>query len=165
MKILLSPTHRLETFGATLVNYHMVSELPDHPGKTRVREGRLEAHRPQIIAPSAADITMEGFGDEARDYVEFLREHVESLRILRYGYHLKSDNFSEQIVSDPLAAVSERVRDDVARRGDGFAAVLQGLDEPWDVAIVELWRREVERSAGKNIKELDEKGLLFGGRE
>jgi hypothetical protein len=26
---------------------------------------------------------------------------------------------------------------------------------------VELWRREVERSAGKNIRELGEKGKLF----
>ena len=162
VKILVSPSNRLETFGSTLVNYHLVSELLDHPGKIRVREGRLEAHQPLVIAPHFVDVTTEGFGDEAKAYLQFLKENEDNLRILRYGYHLKSDNFSEQIVTDSPAAVTERVKASVIASGDKFAAVLQGEDEPWDVALVELWRREVERSAGQNIRELNEKGKLFG---
>ena len=161
VRILLSPSHHLETFGSTLVNYHLLSELPDHPGKVRVREGRLEAHQPLVISPDFSEITTEGLGDEARAYLEFLKENEKDLRILRYGYHLKSDNFSEQIVTDSLAAVTERVKAEVIGSNDKFAAVLQGVDEPWDVALVELWRREVERSAGQNIRELSEKGKLF----
>ena len=161
VKILLSPSHELETFGSTLVNYHLISELDDYPGKVRIREGRLEAHQPLVIAPHFSEVTMEGFGDEARAYVEFLKATEESLRILRYGYHLKSDNFSEQIVTDSLAAVTERVKAAVKASNDSFAAVLQGVDDPWDVALVVLWRHEVERSAGRNIKELNEKGKLF----
>ncbi|MBR1920423.1 MAG: hypothetical protein IJ829_00300 [Kiritimatiellae bacterium] len=161
VRILLSPAHRLETFGNTLVNYHMVSELEDRPGKIRIREGRLEAHQPLVIAPHFSEITTEGFGDEARAYVEWLKANEESMRILRYGYCLKTDNFSEQIVTDSLAAVSERVKAAVASAHDDFAAVLQGVDEPWDVALVELWRREVTRSAPKNIRELGESGKLF----
>ena len=164
-RIVLSPSHRLETFGSTLVNYHLVSELDDYPGKIRIREGRLEAHRPLVIAPDFSGVETEGFGPEAREYVEFLKSHESSLRILRYGYHLKSDNFSEQIVTDSLAAVTERVKARVAASGDDFAAVLVGVDNPWDVALVELWRREVERSAGKNIMELNASGRLFGGAE
>ena len=162
VRILLAPSHRLETFGNTLVNYHVISELDDHPGKIRIREGRLEAHRPLVIAPHFVGVETEGFGDEAKAYIEWLRENEENMRILRYGYHLKSDNFSEQIVTDSLAAVTERVKASVVASRDGFAAVLQGVDDPWDVALVELWRREVERSAGKNIRELGESGKLFG---
>lgn len=161
VRILLSPSHRLETFGSTLVNYHMISELPDYPGKVRVREGRLEAHQPRVIAPRFVDVTTEGFGDEAKAYLEFLKENEDNLRILQYGYHLKSDNFSEQIVTDSLAVVTERVKAAVMEANDPFAAVLQGEDEPWDIALVELWRREVARSARKNIKELNEQGKLF----
>ena len=161
VRIVLSPSHQLETFGSTLVNYHLVSELADHPGKVRVREGRLEAHQPLVISPSFSELTTEGLGDEARAYLEFLKENERNLRILRYGYHLKSDNFSEQIVTDSMAAVTERVKAEVIATNDKFAAVLQGQDEPWDVALVELWRREVERSAGRNIRELEEKGKLF----
>lgn len=161
VKILIAPSHRLETFGATLVNYHLISELPDHPGKIRVREGRLEAHQPRVIAPRFSEVTTEGFGDEARAYLNFLKENEDHLRILQYGYHLKSDNFSEQIVTDSLAAVTERVKAAVIASNDRFSAVLQGEDEPWEIALVELWRREVERSAGQNIRELNEKGKLF----
>ena len=162
VRIVLSPSHRLETFGNTLVNYHLISELEDHPGKIRIREGRLEAHQPLVITPHFSEITTEGFSEHAREYIKFLKENEDNLRILQYGYHLKSDNFSEQIVTDSLAAVTERVKAEVAARDDKFSAVLQGVDDPWDVALVELWRREVVRSAGKNIRELDESGKLFG---
>ena len=162
VRILLSPTHQLETFGNTLVNYHLVSELEDFPGKIRIREGRLEAHQPLVIAPHFSEVTTEGFSDEAKAYVEWLKANEENMRILRYGYCLKTDNFSEQIVTDSLAAVTERVKAAVVASNDAFAAVLQGVDDPWDVAIVELWRKEVERSADRNIRELGESGKLFG---
>ena len=160
-RFLVEPSHRLETFGNTLVNYHLVSELPDHPGKVRVREGRLEAHQPIVIMPHVADVEMEGFGDEAKAYLEFLKENEKNLRILQYGYHLKSDNFSEQIVTDRLSVVTERVKDEVIASNDKFAAVVQCVDEPWDVALVELWLREVNRSAKGNIDELQKNGKLF----
>ena len=161
-RFLVEPSHRLETFGNTLVNYHLVSELPDYPGKIRVREGRLEAHQPLVITPHVTDVEMEGFGDEARAYFEFLKENEQHLRILQYGYHLKSDKFSEQIVTDRLSVVTERVKDEVIASNDKFAAVVQCVDEPWDVALIELWRREVDRSAKHNLQELSERGGLFG---
>ena len=161
VRIVLPPSHRLETFGSTLVNYHLVSELPDHPGKIRVREGRLEAHQPLVITPHFAQIEAEGFGDEAKAYLEFLKENEQHLRILQYGYHLKSDKFSEQIVTDRLSVVTERVKSEVIASNDKFAAVVQCVDEPWDVALVELWLREVHRSARGNIDELQKSGKLF----
>ena len=160
-RFLVEPSHRLETFGNTLVNYHLVSELPDYPGKVRGREGRLEAHQPLVITPHLADVEMEGFGDEAKAYLDFLKENEQHLRILQYGYHLKSDKYSEQIITDRLSVVTERVKDEVVASNDKFAAVVQCVDEPWDVALVELWLREVNRSAGGNIKELQQKGKLF----
>ena len=160
-RFLVEPSHRLETFGNTLVNYHLVSELPDHPGKIRVREGRLEAHQPLVITPHFAQIEAEGFGEEAKAYLDFLKENEQHLRILQYGYHLKSDKFSEQIVTDRLSVVTERVKDEVIASNDKFAAVVQCVDEPWDVALVELWLREVNRSAKDNIDELQKSGKLF----
>ena len=164
-RFLLEPRHRLETFGNTLVNYHLISELSDNPGKIRIREGRLEAHQPRVIAPHFVPSEMEGFGEEAREYFEFLKQNEDRLRILQYGYHLKSDNFSEQIVTDRLSVVTERVKAEVIASRDEFAAVIQGVDEPWDVALVELWLREIRRSARTNIRELDEKGMLYGAND
>lgn len=160
-RFLLEPTHRLATFGNTLVNYHLISELADYPGKIRIREGRLEAHQPRVITPRFQETEFEGFGDAAKEYFDFLKSHEDHLRILQYGYHLKSDNFSEQIVTDSLAAVTARVKEAVLASGDTFAAVIQCVDEPWDVALVELWLREINRSARGNIDELQKSGKLF----
>ena len=160
-RFLLEPSHRLETFSNTLVNYHLVSELADHPGKVRIREGRLEAHQPLVITPHVAEIETEGLGDESKAYLEFLKENEKDLRILQYGYHLKSDNFSEQIVTDRLSVVTERVKSEVLASNDKFAAVVQCVDDPWDVALVELWLREVNRSARGNIDDLQKSGKLF----
>ena len=85
----------------------------------------------------------------------------ENYRILRYGYSLKSDNFSEVVLTDTIDAVAERVVREVRSKGEKFSAVLTGVDEPWDIALVEFWRREVWRSAGSNIRELQIKGKLF----
>ena len=160
-KFIVEPSHRLETFGNTLVNYHLISELDDNPGKIRIREGRLESHRPLVITPSFREVEFEGFGDEAKAYFEFLKSNEEYLRILQYGYRLKSDNFSEQIVTDRLSAVTERVKASVLSADDGFSAVIQCVDNPWDVALVELWLREIHRSAGGNISDLQRSGKLF----
>ena len=160
-RFIVEPSHRLETFGNTLVRYHLISELDDHPGKVRIREGRLEAHQPLVITPHFAQIETDGFGDEAKAYLDFLRENEENLRILQYGYHLKSDNFSEQIVTDRLSVVTERVKAEVLASNDKFSAVIQGVDDPWDVALVELWLREINRSAKTNIDELQKNGKLF----
>ncbi|MBP5791915.1 MAG: hypothetical protein J6W80_06650 [Kiritimatiellae bacterium] len=161
VRIVLSPSKELETFGDTIVNYSLVSELEDFPDKVRVREGRLEAHKPLVITPREVEVEMEGFSEAARSYFNFLKENDEDFRILRYGYSLKSDNFSEVVLTDSLQAVVERVKLDVRARGDRFSAVLVGVDNPWDVSLIELWRREVWRSAGKNIRELGGKGKLF----
>ena len=160
VRFLVRPSHNLETFGNTLVNYTLISELDDFPGKIRIREGRLEAHQPQIITPKSIIETV-GFSDEANAYLEYLKEHEDDLRILRYGYCLKSDKFNEYVVTDPMSVVAERVKSEVLAKHDPFAAVLEGVDEPWDVSLVVLWMNEVQRSAKTNLKELQEKGKLF----
>jgi hypothetical protein len=76
---------------------------------------------------------------------------------------LKTDKFSEQIITGSMEMVTEQVLTEVRAKDDGLSAVLQGVDSPWDVALVELWRREVERSASKNIRELHDSGKLFNG--
>ena len=155
-EVVLPPSSRLETFGSTLIHYHLVAELPDNPGAVRVREGRLEAHKPSLIIPShLARTEMEGFGAEARRFIEFLRDHDDSARILQYGYSLKQESFSEQVVHDSAAAVLDRIVAGVKARGAGHEAVVKGVDDPWDVCIVKLFWLEINASAPKNLREFE----------
>jgi len=155
-KVVHAPSRALETFGETRINYRHVAELPDDPGKVRVREGRLEAHKPAIITPEAyVHDMMDGFGEEARQYLEFLKQHEDSVRILQYGYRLSQEAFSEQVVTDSLEAVTARVVADVVEQNDAFAAVIQGVDEPWDVSLVHFFWLHVNASAPFNVREFE----------
>ena len=160
-EILVSPKRHLETFGNTLINYTMVSELMDSVGQVRVREGRMQAMRPQIVTPAAySSMILEGFGEQAEKYLEWLREHEDQVRVLRYGYTLKQEAFSEQVVTDSVESVVGRIKDAAAGRRDPFSAVIKGVDAPWDVCLVRLFWKTVQDSAQANIREMSERHLF-----
>ncbi|MDK2963827.1 MAG: hypothetical protein PWQ29_1221 [Verrucomicrobiota bacterium] len=152
------PEHRLETFGTTMVNYHLVTELMDSVDKVRVREGKLKAFRPEIITPPSFDDTMlEGFGAEARDYADWLHKNAQDMQILKYGFKVQKEEINDYILSDPLAAVIERVKEDVGNRGDPLDAVLVGVDRPWEVCLLKLMVELVQKSASGNIQDIQQK--------
>ena len=101
-EIVLMPQRHLETFGRTTLKYHLVSELMDVTDQVRIREGRMQANQPQIITPEAyAQTLLEGFGEEASKYIEWLKEH-DQVRLLQYGYKLKQESFSEHVVTGDI---------------------------------------------------------------
>lgn len=160
-ELIVVPSGHLETFGNTLVNYVLVSELMDAVGQTRVRTGRMQLLRPQIITPSDySKMLLEGFGEEAQKYVEWLEKNEQNVHILRYGYTLKQEAFSEEIVTSPLTEVMDRVKQDVDGRKDPFRAVLKGVDSPWDVCLIKLFWTMVRNSAHKNIMDMAEQRMF-----
>ena len=151
-----APSRALETFGETRIHYYHLAELPDVPGKVRVREGRLEAHKPLLITPEAyVQEEMSGFGEQARQYLEFLKQHQDAIRILQYGYRLSQEAFSEQVVTDSLTAVAERVVGEVKRSEDPFAVVIKGVDDPWDVSLIHFFWMHVNASAPVNVRDFE----------
>ena len=160
-EIVLAPRRHIETFGNTLINYYLVSELMDSVTQVRIREGRMQAMRPQIVTPSAySNMLLEGFGEQAEKYLEWLKEHEDHVRILRYGYTLKQEAFSEQVVTDTVDAVVERVKTDVAGKTDPFSAVVKGVDNPWDVCLVRLFWQVIQNSAQANFREMAARKLF-----
>ena len=160
-EIVVPPKRHLETFGNTIINYYLVSELMDAIGKVRVREGRMQALRPLIFTPSSYSTSMlEGFGEQARQYLEWLKEHEDTVRSLRYGYTLKQEAFSEQVLSDTPEAVLERIKAEVANRKDPFSAIVKGVDDPWDVCLVRLFWTVIQNSAQMNIREMNERRMF-----
>lgn len=160
-EIVMTPAHHLETFGNTILNYHIVSQLMDNVNQVRVREGRMQAHQPQIITPEAYSQTLlEGFGEEAHKYIDWLKDNEQDVKILQYGYKLKQESFSEHLISDNLAAVVERVKRDVSAKNDPLSAIVIGVDAPWDVCLIKLFWQVIQSSAGPNIQELAHNGMI-----
>ncbi|MFU8779844.1 MAG: hypothetical protein ACNA71_02315 [Kiritimatiellia bacterium] len=157
----LMPSGHLETFGNTILNYHLITELMDDTSRVRIREGKLEAGRPQIITPDAyAQTALEGFGDEARQYIDWLREHEQDIRVLQYGYRLKQESYRETILTDHIGQVVERVQKNVESSNDPLSAVVVGVDEPWDVCLVRLFWEVIQTSALFNIREMQRHKLF-----
>lgn len=160
-RVVLLPGRRLETFGATLLQYHLVSEYPDTVDKIRIRIGRIQAQRPVILTPSALPSGMlEGFGEAAERYMEWLREHEQDLHILQYGFVIKKEEISEETVTDKLDAVVDRVVNDVRQRNDPFAAVLVGVDSPWEVSLLKMMMDVISHSLPGNVREMQRKNLF-----
>lgn len=154
-EVISAPEHRLETFGATMVNYHLVSELMDSVDKVRVREGKLKAFRPEIITPQSIDeMMLEGFGNEARDYADWLHKHAQDMQLLKYGFKVQKQEVNDYILTDPLPAVVDRVKDQIAERGDPLGAVLVGVDRPWEVCLLKLMVELVQNSVAGNIQDI-----------
>lgn len=155
-EVVVMPLRRLETFGATVVDYHLVTELMDSVNRVRVREGRIHAFRPQIVTPSSfVESILEGFQHEAAEaYANWLREHESDLLILRYGFRIRKEGSRDEIVSDAMDTVLERVRSDLDRRPNPLAALVRGVDEPWEVCLVKLMVEMVQRSAPGHMQDL-----------
>jgi len=154
-EVISVPERRLETFGATMVNYHLVSELMDSVDKVRVREGKLKAFRPEIILPQSIDqMMLEGFGSEAGDYADWLHKHAKEMQILKYGFKVQKQEVNDYILTDPIQTVVERVKDQVAERGDPLDAVLVGVDRPWEVCLLKLMVELVQNSVAGNIQDI-----------
>lgn len=154
-ELVQSPTSRLETFGATMVNYHLVCEQMDSVGKVVIREGQLKALKPEIITPqSLGQLDLEDFGQDAQQYADWLAEKGGDLKVLQYGFRIQKQEIKEYTVTDHLDNVMERVKSDVAAKDDPLSAILVGVDSPWEVCLIKLMVDLVQHSAKGNILDI-----------
>ena len=155
-EVLELPRSRLETFGSTQIHYRLVTELMDTIGQVRVREGRIQAFRPEILTPqSFSESPLEGFNTgPANDFVRWLREHESEMVLLKYGFKIRHETITESIVHDSVETVLERVRADLKSRKDPLSALVLGVDEPWEVCLLKLLFEVVRLSAPGNARDL-----------
>ena len=155
-EVLVLPRGRLETFGSTLINYRLVTELMDTVGQVRIREGRIQAFRPEILTPqSFTESPLEGFQTgQANDFVRWLREHESDMVLLKYGFKIRHETITESVVHDSVETVLDRVREDLKAREDPLSALVRGVDEPWEVCLLKLLFEVVRLSAPGNARDL-----------
>lgn len=155
-EVVMMPTNYLETFGATHLHYHLVSELMDSVNRIRVREGTIRSHQPQIITPSCyANEVLEGFGEQANQYAEWLRAHAKDLRMLEYGFKVQKTEISEQVITGNVAEILEQVKKSAQAKNDPLAGVILGVDDPWDVCLLKFMVDVIRQSAPRNVQELN----------
>lgn len=159
--IVTLPKTHLETFGTTNTRYFMVSELMDSVNRIRVREGAIKSERPQIITPSYYEQeVLEGFGDEARQYMQWLKSNSKYLRVMQYGVKIQKTEMNENIVNGASEEVIEKVKEQAARTGDPHTAVVYGVDDYWEVSLLKLMRDVIMKSVPANAYELSRERMF-----
>jgi len=160
-QVIVAPEGRIETFGSTSFTFYLVSELMDRVDQVRVRNGKIHAERPQILTPDHfRQLLLEGFGEKARQYAEQVGEHLRNNAVLRYGFQFRKTDVTEETVRDSMDAVISRTRRRVESSNEPLSAIIQGVDDAWEVCLLKFTIDLIERSSGGNIGDFRRRGLL-----
>jgi hypothetical protein len=160
-RVVVSPDSAIETFGTTRFNFSLVSELLDEVESVRIRTGTIEAERPRILSPSHfTKVLLDGFGDEAREFADWIEANPSMARILRYGFQFRKSNLVEKIVREPIEATIERLEVEIKSSGDPFGTLIAGVDDVWEVCLLKFSMEMIQRSAGGNMAEWQRRGLV-----
>ncbi len=160
-RVVYAPPKLLETFGETVVRYYLVSELLDEVGKVRIRQGRVMAGRPRVITPHfLLNQALENFGDDARKYLETFLSSQENLRIIEYGLRFRKEDHSQETVQGNVEEVAEQVAADARRLTSDVAGVVIGVDDHWEVSLLQFVSNLVKRSVPHNAQQMAGRGLL-----
>jgi len=160
-RVVVSPQCGIETFGTTRFHFSLVSELLDEVDTVRIRDGRIEAERPRIVSPHHfSKLLLDGFGDKARDYADWVESHGAAMRILRYGFQFRKTDLSERVVREPMDSALDRLKDKIGAGEDPFATLIAGVDDAWEVCLLKFSMEMIQKSAGGNVEEWQRRGLI-----
>jgi hypothetical protein len=164
-KVLREPDRRIETFGDTSFEFQLISELMDGAGEVRIRTGTVEALRPRILRPEPyRGIELEGFDDSARSRLDSLIEKFRSegkdLAFMQYGFQFRRGQVQEEIIHDTIEAVRERVLEDIRRTGNPARAVIEGVDDAWEISVLKFALEMILKSHEINAFDFKRRGLL-----
>ncbi|MEI6819674.1 MAG: hypothetical protein WCL19_08740 [Verrucomicrobiota bacterium] len=164
-QVLREPDSRIQTFGETRFEFQLISELMDRSGEVRIRTGEVEAMRPRILRPSAyQEVELEGFDGSARarfdKLVEKLKDEGKDLAFLQYGFRFRRGQVHEEIIHDSLENVRERVLEDIRRSGNPSRAIIEGVDDAWEISILKFSFEMILRSHEINAFDFKRRGLI-----
>src|SRR5260370_16957603 len=99
--VIVAPERQIATFGSTSFDFYLISELMDRVDQVRIRNGKIHAERPQILAPEHyCRLLLEGFGEKAERYIEQLRDHTRNIPVLPYRFQFRKTDLSEQTLHE-----------------------------------------------------------------
>jgi hypothetical protein len=164
-RVLREPDTRIQTFGETRFEFQLISELMDRVGEVRIRTGEVEAQRPRILRPDPyRDIELDGFDPSARAkldrMIEKFRNEGRDLAFLQYGFQFRRGTVHEEIVHDSLDSVRERVLDDIRRSGNPSRAIIEGVDDAWEISILKFSFEMIMRSQEINAFDFKRRGMI-----
>lgn len=164
-RVLHEPDRRIQTFGETRFEFQLISELMDRAGQVRIRTGEVEAQRPRILRPeNFREIEFEGFNDSARErfdrLMEKFRAEGKDLAFLQYGFQFRRGEVHEQVVHETMDNVRDRMLGDIRRSGNPSLAIIEGVDDAWEICVLKFSFEMILRSQEINAFDFKRRGLI-----
>jgi hypothetical protein len=160
-RVVVAPERRIDTFGSTRFRFHLVTELMDQAGVVRIRDGRIEAERPRLLTPGHyARLLLDGFGEKAQRFADWLEQRPDKPAFLKYGFEFRKMDLVETIVHSTPDEAVDRIRTAISKSDEPLNAIITGVDDAWEVCLLKFSIDLVQQSAGGNMSDLRERGLL-----
>lgn len=154
-QIVQLPSMNISSFGSTNYIYYHLSRLED--AKTQVREGQLIIKKPMIIMPNLSTSLVEGFPREVQEFAERIFEKFgNELRLL--GYQFKHSPREAWIEKDSIDNVMIELS--THSKDNPMATILVGENQHWEISLLKLYSKIIEKSFHINMAEFEERGLF-----
>ena len=162
-EILRAPKRPLATFGATRIDYHLISPADGLSDRTRLREGTVVSARPAILTPDAFKERFEGFGDESAEFARWAASsYRDLLRALEYNF--RNQGLAAHVLTEDPRLVAERLIADFDARGVTDRAVIRCPDGAWSLALMKFTLDEAARSFPGHVQDLERRGMFSPDR-
>ncbi|TEU17199.1 MAG: hypothetical protein E3I25_03415 [Dehalococcoidia bacterium] len=154
-ELIRAPRRELDTFGSSVIDYYVVTELVGN--LSVVRDGKVIAERPKIVTPAYL-VNVEGFSEQAKKYISMMaRERPYESGIF---YRYKNEPGGMNVVSEPIKQVIDKLSSQLEEQHNPLSTIIKGVEELWDVSLLMFIYELTNKSARTNMAEFNRKGFL-----
>jgi hypothetical protein len=154
-ELVRAPQQKLSTFGSSVIDYYVVTELVGN--LSVVRDGKVIAERPKIVTPAYL-VNVEGFSEQARRYIAMMaRERPYESGIF---YRYKNEPKGMNVVSEPIKQVLSKLSSQIEEERNPLSTIIKGVEELWDVSLLMFIYELTSKSAHTNMAEFNRRGFL-----
>ncbi len=154
-ELIRAPRRELDTFGSSVIDYYVVTELVGN--LSVVRDGKVIAERPKIVTPAYL-VNVEGFSEQAKKYISMMaRERPDESGIF---YRYKNEPGGMNVVSEPIKQVIDKLSSQVEEQHNPLSTIIKGVEELWDVSLLMFIYGLTTKSVRTNMVEFDRRGFL-----
>ena len=80
--------------------------------------------------------------------------------LIQYGFQFKRSEVHEEYLHEDIREVSERVVREAESSGDALRAVIEGVDDAWEISLLRFMIEMIQQSHEINIFDFKRHGLL-----
>jgi hypothetical protein len=154
-ELVRAPQQTLATFGSSVIDYYVVTELVGNVSV--VRDGKVVAERPKIVTPTYL-VNIEGFSEQAKRYIAMLaRERPYESGIF---YRYKNEPKGMNVVSEPVRQVISKLSSQIEEERNPLSTIIRGVEELWDVSLLMFIYELTSQSVHTNVAEFNRRGFL-----